>query len=184
MTKKLITNNFLLKIFITAILFFPLIVWSQETPTKSVKDGWAIHLGAGFMFGGNIGILGEKQIVLKEKFRISPFAASGLAEGGTDSKSHRYNWFGMSTGVNMEYGKKHRVIFGPQFVLQELIGNSVEVKKNQLSSVSFIIGYKGTADFGLIWQVYIGDIYIQDETTDSKMYSHKSHIGLGLGYKF
>ncbi|MES2395996.1 MAG: hypothetical protein V4549_08340 [Bacteroidota bacterium] len=183
MTKKLITK-YLLKIFITAILFFPLIVGSQETPSKSVKDGWAIHLGAGFMFGGNIGILGEKQILLKEKLRISPFVASGIAEGGTDSTSHTYYWFGMTTGVNMEYGKKHRVIFGPQFVLQEVIGNSVEVKKNQLSSVSFIIGYKGTADFGLIWQVYIGDIYMQDYTTDSKLYSHRSHIGLGLGYKF
>lgn len=187
MTQKLIAKNFLLKIFITAILFFPLIVWSQETPTKGIKDGWAIHLGAGHMFGGNIGVLGERQILLKEKFRISPFAAVGVAEGGTDSISQKkYPWFGYTAGVNLEYGKKHRIIFGPHFVGNNLIGNSDEVKKNFRAGASFILGYKGTANFGLIWQVYIGDIYSQDDDpfSNNKTYSHRSHVGLGLGYKF
>ena len=184
MTKELITKNILLKIVITAVLFLPLLVWSQETPTKSIKDCWAIQIGAGFMYGGNIGLLTERQIILNENFRISPFVATGIAEGGTDSTSQKYYWFSYVAGANLEYGKKHRIIFGPHFVGQNLVGNSVEVKKNFLPGPSFIIGYKGTADFGLIWQVYIGDIYVQDPTTNSKVYSHNSHIGLGLGYKF
>lgn len=184
MAKKLIIKNSLLQVFFIVVFFLPLSVWSQDAPKKGVKDGWAIHLGAGFMYGGNIGVLGEKQMLLKEKLRISPFAAIGIAEGGTDSTSHTYYWMGMTVGANMEYGKKHRVIFGPQFELQKVIGNSFEVKKAHLPSVAFIIGYKGTADFGLIWQVYIGDVYIQDYTTDSNTYSHNSHFGIGLGYKF
>jgi|694.fasta_scaffold11422_7 hypothetical protein len=176
-----------MKIFITAILFFPFIVWSQDTLTKSVKDGLAIHLGAGIIYGGNLGVLVERQILLKGKFRISPFAAVGVAEGGTDSISKKnYYWFGYTAGVNLEYGKKHRIIFGPHFVGNNLIGNSDEVKKNFLAGASFILGYKGTADFGLIWQVYIGDIYSQDDDpfSNNKTYSHRSHVGLGLGYKF
>lgn len=171
---------------ITAVFFFPSLVMGQEIPAKSVKDGWAIYLGAGYMFGGNIGVLGERQILLKEKFRISPFLASGFSEGTEDTALRRFNWFGIAAGVNMEYGKKHRVFVGPHVVLQELLGNSEQVKKNQLSSVSFIVGYKGTADFGLIWQVYIGDVYSQDDDpfSTNKTFSHRSQVGLGIGYKF
>lgn len=173
-----------MKILYLLILFFPLLILAQKEDDKSAKDGWAIHLGAGFMYGGNIGLLTEMQILLKEKLRVSPFCAAGFAEGGTDSTSRKYYWFGYSAGVNMEYGKKHRVIFGPHFVGQNLIGNSVEVKKNSLPAVSFIIGYRGTARFGLIWQLYVGDIYVQDPLSSSKSFSHSSHVGIGIGYKF
>lgn len=175
MTKKPIVKNFIIETFMTVILFFPNKVWSQEASPKSMGDGWAVHLGAGFMYGGNLGVLGEKQNLLKENFRISPYAAFGIAEGG---------WLGLTSGANMELGIKHRLILGPQIEIQKFFGKSVEVKKNILPSVAFIVGYKYTSDLGLIWQFYIGDIYIQDETTDSKMYSHKSHVGLGFGYKY
>lgn len=161
-------------------------LFAQDKENKSVKEGLAIHLGAGIMYGGNIGLLIEKQILLNEKLRVSPFAAVGVAEGGTDSISNKkYYWFGYSAGANLEYGKKHRMIFGPHFVGNNFIGNSDEVKKNFLAGVSFIIGYKGTAGFGLIWQVYVGDIYSQDDDpfSNNKTYSHRSHVGLGLGYK-
>lgn len=187
MTKKLITKTFLLKIFIAVIFFSPLIVWSQETPTKSVKDGWAIHLGAGIMYGGNIGFLTERQIRLKERLRISPFLSSGVGEAGTDSiTSKKYYWFGYATGFNLEYGNKHRVILGPHFEGNNLIGNSDNVKKNFFGGFSIIVGYKGTADFGLIWQVYIGDFYSlnDDPFSANKKYMHRSQVGLGLGYKF
>lgn len=175
------------QIIIFILLLVPAFLSAQEEKPKSTKDGWAIHLGAGFMYAGNIGILIEKQIFLNEKLRVSPFGAVGVAEGGTDSISKiKYYWFGLAVGANLEYGKKHRIIFGPHFVGNNLIGNSDEVKKNFLAGASFIIGYKGTADFGLIWQVYIGDIYSQDDDpfSNNETYSHRSHVGLGLGYKF
>jgi hypothetical protein len=174
----------ILRVAIYLLFFFPNLAIGQENNNKSLKDGWAIHLGAGFIYGGNIGLLGERQIHVKGKFSLSPFCAVGWAEGETDSISHKNSWLGFSTGLTMEYGKKHRFIFGPQFVYQQLSGRSVEVKKNQLPGASFIIGYKGTAGFGLIWQVYIGDIYTLEPTSDSKKYTHSSHLGLGIGYKF
>ena len=120
MRMKIIT-----KIFFTVILFFPCIARSQDTLSKSQKDSWAIHLGIGNMYGGNIGVLGERQILLKEKFRISPYAAIGVAEGGTDSISQKkYFWLGYTAGVNFEYGRNNRIIFGPHFIANNLLGNS------------------------------------------------------------
>jgi hypothetical protein len=187
MTKKLITKYFLLKIFITVIFSPTLTAWSQETPTKSVKDGWAVHLGAGIMFGGNLGLLTERQIHLTEKLRFSPFVSAGIGEAGTDSiTSKKYYWFGYAVGANLEYGKKHRVILGPHFAGNSLIGSSDKVKKNFFGGFSLILGYKGTANFGLIWQVYIGDFYSPDDDPFSanKKYEHRSQVGIGLGYKF
>ena len=172
------------------LIFFCSKLFSQDSPkdeeSKRVKDGWAILIGAGFMYGGNIGLLTEKQILIKEKLRVSPFVSLGIAEGGNDSiLNTKYFWFGYAVGANLEYGKKHRVIFGPHFVGQNLIGNSVVVKKNFLPAFSFIVGYKGTARFGLIWQVYIGDIYMQnDPLKNNENFSHSNHVGIGIGYKF
>lgn len=170
--------------FIFMLLLIPNFISAQDKEPKNIKDGWAIHLGAGFMYGGNIGFLAEKQILLKNKLRISPFGSFGIAEGGTDSTGSKYNWFGYAAGVNLEYGKTHRVIFGPHFTGENLIGNSDEVMQTSPFGASFIIGYKGVANFGLIWQVYIGDIYYPDLYLKSKEYSHSSHLGLGIGFKF
>lgn len=175
-----------MKKIILIFFFLPHILSAQEEK-KSLKDGWAIHLGAGIMYGGNIGFLTERQILLSEKLRVSPFAAIGVAEGGTDSISRKkYYWFGYSTGANLEYGKKHRIILGPHFEGNNLIGNSDEVKKKFFGGFSFILGYKGTADFGLIWQVYIGDFYSPDDDpfSTNKKYEHRSQVGIGIGYKF
>lgn len=166
------------------LIIIPSFLSAQDEKNKSIKAGWAIHAGAGFMYGGNIGILGEKQILLNEKIRISPFGSVGLAEGGTDSTGVKYNWFGYAAGANFEYGKKHRVIFGPHFIGQNLIGNSVEVKKDFAAGATFILGYKGTANFGLIWQIYVGAIWMQEPLLDSKKLYSNSHMGIGLGYKF
>ena len=173
-----------MKRLILLLHLLPQFLFAQKENDKSTNDGWAIHLGAGFIYGGNIGLLMEKQILLNEKFRISPFVSAGFAEGGTDSTSKKYYWGGCAAGVTFEYGKKHRIIFGPHFIGNNVIGNSIEVKKNFLAGTSFIIGYKGTAKCGLIWQLYVGDIYLQEALSDSKKYSHSSQMGLGIGYKF
>lgn len=174
--------------FIFILFLFPCALNAQEEKkAKSTKAGWAMNIGAGVMFGGNIGIQVENQIPLKGKFRFSPFVSAGIGEGGTDvTTSKKYYWFGYSAGANLEYGKKHRVISGPHFVGNNLIGNSDGVKKNFFGGVSFILGYKGSADFGLIWQVYIGDFYSPDDDpfSGNREYEHRSHVGIGVGYKF
>lgn len=175
------------KLFIILFLLPITLQAQEENKSKCTNDGWAMYVGAGVMFGGNIGIQVENQFLLKEKFRISPFISSGVAEGGTDSiSSKKYYWFGYAAGANFEYGNRHRVIFGPHLVGNDLIGNSDAVKKDFFGGVSFILGYKGTADFGLTWQVYIGDFYSPDDDPFSatKNFEHRSHFGIGVGYKF
>lgn len=173
-------------IFFASILFFPCILMSQEMPSASKKDGWAVQLGAGFMYSGNIGILVERQFLLEKKLRVSPFISTGFSEGGEDPQLKKYYWYGNAAGVNVELGGKHRLVLGPHLVFQNLIGNSADAKKNHLTNYSFILGYKGTAGFGLIWQVFIGDVFSQDGDPFSSnlTYSHRSQVGLGLGYKF
>ncbi len=173
-----------MKIFLFCLLLLPTIYFAQEETPKSVKSGWAIHAGAGNLYGGNIGILVENQLRSGENMRFSPLVAFGIAEGESDSLSNDNLWLGYTLGINLEYGKMHRVIFGPQLVGNILSGKSVEIKKKSIVSASLILGYKGTAKFGLIWQVYIGDLYTPDPFTESNKYAHTSHVGLGLGYKF
>ncbi len=167
------------------LIVIPYYLFAQQDSSKSTKGGWAIHLGAGFMYGGNIGCLAEHQIFLTEKLRISPFVSAGFAEGETDSTTNKkYNWFGYAAGANLEYGKRHRVFFGPNFVGQNLIGSSIEVKRNFAAGGTVILGYKGTANFGLIWEIYVGAIWMQEPTYESRKYYSNSHMGIGLGYKF
>ncbi len=60
------------RIFIATLLLFPLTLFCQEVPSAGKKDGWAIQLGAGYLYSGNIGILAERQILLKNNLRVSP----------------------------------------------------------------------------------------------------------------
>lgn len=161
--------------------------WAQEVPAKSVKPGWALQLGSGILYGGNLGILAENQVKLSSRFRISPFGSLGIADGGTaPNADKRQYWFGYAAGINLEYGKKHRIILGPHFMGNNYFGNATNVKKDYRGGFSTIVGYKGTADFGLIWMVYIGNVYAQNDEifSDDKTYENQSHVGIGLGYKF
>jgi hypothetical protein len=186
-SRKLITKNILRSIFFSSVLILPSSVWCQGTQhTKSIKDGWAILIGAGVMYGGNLGFLTERQIQIKKKFRFSPFISEGIGEAGTDSTTaKKYYWLGYASGFNLEYGNTHRVILGTHAECNNLIGHTDVVKKKLFSGFSIIAGYKGTADFGLIWQLYIGDFYSSgdDPFSANKKYAHSSQIGIGLGYK-
>lgn len=160
---------------------------AQEAPVKSVKPGWALQGGSGILYGGNLGILAENQIKLSSRFRISPFGSFGMADGGNapDTDIRQY-WFGYAAGVNLEFGKKHRIILGPHFMGNNYLGDEPNAKKDFRAGFSTILGYKGTADFGLIWMVYVGNIYAQNDEIFSadKTYENQSHVGIGLGYKF
>ena len=173
---------------IILLALIPLLSSAQEeSQPKSTKKGWAINAGAGIMFGGNIGLQGEYQILLKEKLRLTPFLSAGVSDAGWAPESNkRHYWFGYSAGTIFEYGKKHRIIAGPHYSGNNLIKSSPEVKKNTFGGASFILGYKGVADFGLMWQVYIGNFYSPDDDAFSANtdYEHRSHAGAAIGYKF
>lgn len=174
------------KSIVILLLLFPCSFFGQESSPKSHNPGWALHLGAGHLYGGNLGLLAERQFLLKPKCRISPFVSNGVAEGGKDFKNQRYFWYGVSTGCLMELGQKHRFIFGPHFVMQSLIGKNIATEKSQLPGASFVLGYKITTDKGWIFQVYMGNLYSQDDDPFSSdlRYSHRSHGGIGFGYKW
>ena len=159
----------------------------ERVPGKREKDGWAIQIGGGIMYGGNIGLLTERQIFLKQKFRFTPFFSTGIGEAGTDSiTSTRHYWLGYAAGLNLEYGIKHRIFIGPHFEGNSVLGRSDHFKKTYFSGIGTIIGYKGTSRIGLIWLVYIGNFYSPDDDPFSadKSCDHRSQFGLGLGYKF
>ncbi len=187
MTKGLIGQSILLNFFIITFFLAETILYSQESIPKNVKDGWAIHFGAGNMYGGNIGFLTERQILIKGKFRLSPFVSFGIGEAGTDSISKlKHYWLGYATGTNFEYGNRHRIILGTNIEGNSQIRNSDYIKKNFFGGFSVILGYKGTANFGLIWQIYIGDFYSPDDDpfSSNTIYEHRSQAGIGIGYKF
>lgn len=168
------------------LLFLPPSLLGQNEDNKSTKAGWAIQLGTGTMYGG-LGTLVEKQILIKEKFRLTPYAGLGLSLGGKDTIKADYYWLNCAIGANMEYGKTHRLIWGAQIINSNDIYNTpsnAPINKKTLVGTSVITGYKGTTSFGLIWQAYLGLAYIQDPIVNDKKYFFEPHVGLGIGYKF
>ena len=84
-------------------------------------------------------------------------------------------------------GRMHRFIFGPQLVGARNISNDPEdavIYKKSLDGLSFIAGYKGTANFGLMWQVVFGVAYLQNPLMPDDKHFFQPHVGLGMGYKF
>lgn len=169
---------------INSLMVVAVVTRAQDDQLKSQRGGWAVHVGAGYIYGGSIGLLGERQILISDKFRISPSMASGVERLGTDSTGTKYYYLGFTGGFNLEIGKKHRLIFGPHFTSQSQLNNNLDTKKSWLPSGSLILGYRGMADFGLIWQIYIGDNYIQDAWIDDKKFHHTTQFGLGFGWIF
>ena len=53
------------------MFFSPMMLFSQIHPMARKQDGWSIQLGAGYLYSGNVGILAERQILLKNKGRVN-----------------------------------------------------------------------------------------------------------------
>jgi hypothetical protein len=169
------------------LILTPICIFAQEDKEKSVKDGFSLQIGAGILYGGNIGILADYQFILFDKLRLTPLLSVGVSDAGkSPNNSKQLLWCGYSSGFNFEFGKKHRLIIGSQYEGNSLLSSSDLVQKNYFGGISSIIGYKGTTNFGLIWQVYIGDFYSPDDNPYSSNVKpeHRSHFGLGIGYKF
>jgi hypothetical protein len=58
------------------------------------------------------------------------------------------------------------------------------VNKHVLTGPAFIAGYKGTASFGLLWQIHLGIVYEHNPIGDDRKYLFGPTAGIGIGYKF
>ena len=161
----------------------------DSTLLKYDKFGFAAQVGTGLLYGG-LGPLFEYQMKYKENMRFTPILGSGFSIGGPPDQSDTVHsegiWLNSAAGFNMEFGRKHRMIFGPQFISayysSEILPDSPD--KRMYLGFSLIAGYKGTNAFGLIWQVYLGLAHIQEPLMTGSNSYLEPNIGLGLGYKF
>jgi hypothetical protein len=89
-------------------------------------------------------------------------------------------------GINLEYGRKHRLMLGPQlisaFYSSEMLPQSPD--QRFFLGFSMIAGYKGTSAFGLFWQGYVGLARIQAPLMTELDPFLEPNVGLGIGYKF
>ncbi len=178
-----------MKPFVFILLLFCRVLVCAQSPQKYTKDGFALQAGIGSGYGGN-GLMGEYQFIipgLKFPTRITPVAGVGFSAGGPDSGTSVNYWLNASIGCHMEWGQKHRLFAGPHVHGNFNAGNKPSGAgpyKKFLYSPSFIIGYKGTAAFGLIWQVYTGLAYMQNPLIRASTYFLQPDFGVGIGYKF
>lgn len=164
--------------------------YSQNSKeAKFNKKGFAVQIGTGLIYGG-VGTLFEYQLKLNDKLKMTPILGVGLSIGGppdqTDTIHSEGIWLNSAIGLNLEYGKKHRLIIGPQLITAYYTSeiSPQSSKQRMFAGYSFITGYKGTASFGLIWQVYLGLAHMEDPLMTGKNHYLMPHFGAGLGYKF
>lgn len=159
-----------------------LVVPSVEASENKSTGGFAAHVGMGSLYGGDGGAAVEYQVPLRPLLRLSPFVAVGTV-GVNDPEASSID-FGYCIGVNAEYGRFHRVFagtsFGTQFIEQDS-NNSKNVRT--LIGPSFVAGYKGTARYGLLWQIYIGIAYIINYKYSEMKSNPVPAFGFGFGYK-
>ncbi len=176
-------------------LFFIYLIFScsksiaqENINYKYNKPGFAIQIGTGLLYGG-LGTQVEYQLKFKEKIRLTPQLGIGVSIGGppdqTDTIHSEGIWINSALGANIEYGRKHRVIIGPQLITAYYTSDILPQSSQQriFLGYSLIAGYKGTASFGLIWQAYVGMAHMEDPLMSEREYL-APNIGLGLGYKF
>jgi len=147
------------------------------------NGGLAVSVGIGDQYGGDAGCGFEYQLRLAPRFRLTPFAAAGVV-GGTSNDSLAVGYCG---GVNVEYGRWHRVLAGVSFGSHYRDSDSLPpAKARTMIGPALCLGYKGTASFGLVWQVYGGIAHIVNPVNNPNRLNTDMApaFGLGLGYKF
>lgn len=163
------------------LLFFGIKLFSQST-CKYDTDGFAFQLNT-----SNGGPIIEYQYLLRDKLRITAFGGAGVEMGEVDSKWAR---LGYAVGINMEYGRKHRIIIGLNYGTHSVgydadsDSSRISINKHVYSGSSFVAGYKGTSCKGFIWQIYFGIVYEHNPFGNDKNYFFGPTGGLGFGYKF
>lgn len=154
--------------------------------------GFAAHAGMGSTYGAGggdgIGATIEYQALLRPKLRITPFLGAGVVGGEQpDIPVHR---FAYSAGAYLEYGRHHRLFAGPSFNTQWVSYDHDEAadRYNNIHTLigpSLVAGYKGTARFGLLWQIHLGLAFIVNYPEDfqGRKNNPVPAFGFGAGYK-
>ena len=160
-----------------------LLVLSAAMAADKSDGGFAIHAGYGTLYGG-VGASLEYQIPVYKFIRLTPYVSAGLADPIYNGYNVRQ--FGYCTGLNIEFGRFHRLLvglsFGSLYADFDADASGKPYNINTVVGPGLAIGYKGTAKFGLLWQVYGGICHMMnDQHVDHNTFAPL--FGVGLGYK-
>jgi hypothetical protein len=157
-----------------------LIVISCAIGADKSAGGFAVHIGAGDLYGGAGGATIEYQVLLHPRARFSPFLSGGqVVSVDPEIPASR---IGFCLGVTAEFGGFHRLFAGTGFGTHyiELPYDSANHRQTAMGP-SFVMGYKGTARIGILWQIYGGLAYIVNSKRGDTIVPA---FGVGIGYKF
>jgi hypothetical protein len=155
-----------------------------QNAVSSSEKNIEIHLGGGFLYGGNIGCMGAIKSIERFGIALLPSLSIGIAEGGKDKTGKNYNWLGTCIGGLLEKGEVHKLFLGAHYFYQHTNSSALILNRKGVAGWSLILGYKLFTKSGFLFEIYIGDIYIQNETINADIYSHQSQVGIGIGYAF
>ena len=170
-----------MKLILSVILLFT--VTSVSASSDKSIGGFAVHVGIGSLYGGG-GASIEYQVLVSPLWRLSPFVSAGSTMSIYNDNIYR---FGYCVGVNAEFGRSHRLFIGPSFGSQYLDYDKDSSDHfsnvNTVVGPAMVLGYKGTARFGLMWLIYGGMSYLINDKHEPKP-GFAPVFGLGIGYKF
>lgn len=147
------------------------------------QGGLAFHVGVGSFYGGAGGAI-EYQIRLSPRLRLTPFAGGGL-NISTESEPVLIapGWAG---GAALEAGWLHRLFVAAGFGTQGITATCEDgrdcMNDGMVHGPFAVLGYKGTAPFGLMWLAYWGASYSLDDPYEDAWTVH-SAVGVGVGWK-
>jgi hypothetical protein len=164
---------------------------SQIIPQDSSSNNVGVLLGVGPTFGG-LGLSLEYEQRINKNVFVTPYASVGIEFGNIGWGG---DWNGYCIGVNVEFGRIHRMIGGLAYGTHGIAYASKLINEADTSSndkpgsklnlgPSLIIGYKGVSPFGITWLVYLGiahENYISNET---ELLFFRPISGIGIGYRF
>ena len=142
------------------------------------------HLGTGYLYGANIGCLVTFTTINHSGLKLSASTAIGFAEGGKDRNGNYFSWIGSAYRLVKEKGKNHKLSLGTHFFFQHTSTRFVNLERYFVSGWSLIRGYKLLCRSGILFEIYLGDIYVQKETATGSFYSQASHVELGVGMHY
>jgi hypothetical protein len=166
-----------------AAVLLGLAALAQAEPADRTRGGLAFQVGAG-SFTGGLGAVVEYQIRLARQLRVTPFVGGGAT---TATEQTPALWaFGYAGGAALEAGSFQRAFvavgFGTQGVTTMCDVGQPCTNERVIHGPFAVLGYKGTAPFGLMWMVYYGASVALDDPVDKKVTVGPA-MGVGLGWK-
>jgi hypothetical protein len=147
------------------------------------RGGLAFHVGAGSFYGG-AGAAVEYQIRFSPRLRVTPFAGGGLnISTESDPVLTAPGWAG---GAALEAGSLQRLLvaagFGTQGITVSCEAGRDCMNEGMVHGPFVVLGYKGTAPFGLMWLAYYGASMSLDDPYEDAGTLHVA-LGVGVGWK-